>query len=80
MFFEVRISFENNGIFGSLEEIITIDVSTEGHEFSSEFESVTHGDIFWVTRKRYDVTSFKTRELIEYRLPDFCERESIFFE
>lgn len=80
MFFEVRISFENNGIFRSFQKFISVNISTEGHEFSSELQCIPHSNIFWMTRKWDDIATFKCGELIKDSLSYFRERKSIPFE
>ena len=56
MFLKIRIAFENDRILRSFQELITVYIASERHEFPIDFESISHRDILWMTRKRNNVT------------------------
>ena len=68
MFLKIRISLEYDGVFGSLQKLISVDISSERHELALHLQCVSHSDILRVARKWNDITSFKCRKLIEYCL------------
>ena len=77
MLLEFRVSLKNNSVLRSLHEIISIDISTEWHKSIIYLESISHRDIFWMTGKWYNISTFESRKLIENCLTYFRESRSI---
>lgn len=77
MFLKVRISLEYDRIFGSLQKLISVDISSQWHELTFHLQCVSHSDILRMAREWNNITSFKGRKLIEYCLSYFRQSRSI---